>query len=63
MCIFMCTQVYLDGKFVGGALANWYGKLAPVVDQCFDRVRNVEYLCMDPMRRSSIDLKQAGKVL
>lgn len=55
----MCTQVYLDGKFVGGALTNWYGKLAPVVDQCFDRVRNIAYFCMRPMRRSSIDLEQA----
>lgn len=36
MCIFYVFPVYFDGKFVGGALANWYGKLAPVVDQCFE---------------------------
>lgn len=33
---FYVFPVYFDGKFVGGALANWYGKLAPVVDQCFE---------------------------
>ena len=27
--------VYFDGKYAGGALANCYGKLAPVVNQCF----------------------------
>lgn len=36
MCIFYVFPVYFDGKFVGGALAYWYGKLAPVVDQCFE---------------------------
>lgn len=36
MCIFYVFPVYFAGKFVGGALANWYGKLAPVVDQCFE---------------------------
>lgn len=36
MCIFYVYPVYFDGKFVGGALANWYGKLAPVVDRCFE---------------------------
>ena len=36
MCIFYVFPVYFDGKFVGGALANWYGKLAPVVDRCFE---------------------------
>lgn len=41
MCLFKkkffyVYPVYFDGKFVGGALVNWYGKPAPVVDQCFE---------------------------
>ena len=35
-CMFYVFPVYFDGKFGGGALANWYGKLAPVVDRCFE---------------------------
>jgi len=39
MCMFYVFPVYFDGKFVGGALANWHGKLAPVVYRCFEKFR------------------------
>lgn len=34
--IFSFFLAYFDWKFVGGAHANRYGKLAPVVEQCFE---------------------------
>lgn len=52
MCIFYVFPVYFDGKFVGGALANWYGKLAPVVDQCFESQKHWIFAFFFHVRRS-----------
>lgn len=50
--------VYFDGKYAGGALANWYGKLAPVVDQCFESQKNLIFAFFWSLLRRSSSLSQ-----
>lgn len=58
MCIFYMFPVYFDGKFVGGALANWYGKLAPVVDQCFESQKYLRLVFFLERRSPTFSPKQ-----
>lgn len=62
MWIFYVFPVYFEGKFVGGALANWYGKLAPVVDQCFQSQKHWIFAFFSSEKEPSFVQKQFQSV-